>query len=170
MIAWRIVCCGLSVGNLYSFPLCRPCNVASISLYNWGYCWLTLVLGCCVCKYLVGLLLSCFGHARAKNNSETSCLTWVVFTLSFRVVTLLSSPPSQSCEVLFYYSMQWLVFRLLRIGLEARYAWEIGVWSHLDRVILLAFFSTTLEEYWKGKSGTVKQRKDWFLLMGVWMS
>ena len=25
--------------------------------------------------------------------------------------------------------------------------------SHSDRVRLLAFFSTTLEEYWKGKSG-----------------
>ena len=49
---------------------------------------------------------------------------------------------------------------------------KIGVWSHSDRVRLLAFFSTTLEEYWKGKSGpeTVKKRKDLFLLMGVWMS
>ena len=30
---------------------------------------------------------------------------------------------------------------------------KTGVWSHSDRVILLAFFSTTLEAYWKGKSG-----------------
>ena len=30
---------------------------------------------------------------------------------------------------------------------------KIGVWSHSDRVTLLAFFSTNLEEYWKGKSG-----------------
>ena len=30
---------------------------------------------------------------------------------------------------------------------------KTGVWSHSDRVILLAFFSTTLEEYGKGNSG-----------------
>ena len=30
---------------------------------------------------------------------------------------------------------------------------KIGVWSHSDRVRLSAFFSTTLEEYWKGNSG-----------------
>ena len=28
-----------------------------------------------------------------------------------------------------------------------------GVWSHSDRIRLLAFFSTNLEEYWKGKPG-----------------
>ena len=147
------MCCGLSVGNLASFHFCRPCNAAPDSLYDWGYYWLTLVVGFCVCKYLVGLLLSCFGHARENNNSETSCLTWAVFTLSFGVVTLLSSPPSQSCELLFYCGMQWLVFGLLRIGLEAGYAWENGVWGHSDRVRLLYFFCKTLEEYWKGKLG-----------------
>ena len=30
---------------------------------------------------------------------------------------------------------------------------KTGVWSHSDRVRLLDFFSTTLEEYGKGKSG-----------------
>ena len=30
---------------------------------------------------------------------------------------------------------------------------ELGVGSHSDRIRLLAFFSTTLEEYWKGNSG-----------------
>ena len=29
---------------------------------------------------------------------------------------------------------------------------KTGVWSHSDRFRLLAFFSTTLEEYWEGKS------------------
>ena len=29
---------------------------------------------CCGCNYLLGLLLSCFGHARAKNNSDSPCL------------------------------------------------------------------------------------------------
>ena len=145
-------------------------EVAAVFLHcSWLVVVFPHVVCCCACKYLVGLLLSCFGNARAKNKSESSCLTWAKFTLSFGDVTLLSSSPSQSCELLFYCGMQWLVFGLLRIGLEARYAWEIGVWSHSDKVRLLAFFSTTLEEYWKGKSGTVKQRKDWFLLMGVWM-
>ena len=30
---------------------------------------------------------------------------------------------------------------------------KTSVWSHSDRVRLLAFCSTTLEEYWKGKLG-----------------
>ena len=49
---------------------------------------------------------------------------------------------------------------------------KAGVWSHLDRVILLAFFSTALEEYWKGEfraRGTMKQRKDRFLVSSVWI-
>ena len=99
-----------------------------------GYCW-------------VGLAML------GPRTTLKCCLTWVVFTLSFKVVTLLSSPPSQSCELLFYCGMQWLVFGLLRIGLEAGYAWETSAWSHSYKVRLMDFFSTTLEEYWKGKSG-----------------
>ena len=44
-----------------------------------------------------GLLLSCFGHARAKNNSgvwlDLSCVSPL-----FGIVTRLSLPSSQSCE------------------------------------------------------------------------
>ena len=48
---------------------------------------------------------------------------------------------------------------------------KTGVWIHLDRVRLLAFFSTTLEEYWEGKSGLEglgsRERIDpWFWVCG----
>ena len=43
------------------------------------------------------LLLSCFGHARAKNNSELSC-GLELFHLLVGIVTRLSLPSSQSCE------------------------------------------------------------------------
>ena len=48
---------------------------------------------------------------------------------------------------------------------------KIGVWIHSDNVRLLAFFSTTLEEYWKGKSRPEglrsKERTDsWFWVCG----
>ena len=40
------------------------------------------------------------------------------------VVTMLSLFPHRDVSCLFYYGMQWLVFGLLRAGLEAGYAWE----------------------------------------------
>ena len=50
---------------------------------------------------------------------------------------------------------------------------KTGVLSHSDRVRLLDFFSTTLEEYWKGKFGPKglgsSERTDPWCL-GVWMS
>ena len=54
-LALGIVCCVM----LSSFPYKIGAAVD-----------LPCFLGCCVCNYLVGLPLSCFGHARAKNNSE----------------------------------------------------------------------------------------------------
>ena len=74
------VCCRLwsafmfspvHAGSLASFPFVDcvmlpsfHCEIGAV-VFPW--------LGCCVCKYLFGLLLSCFGHARAKNNSDSSC-------------------------------------------------------------------------------------------------
>ena len=92
-----------------------------VSLGDWAVD-LSLVSGCCVCKCLLGMLLSCFGHARANNNSKLSCglepcssfclgLSPCGIHLLFRAV---------SC--LFYCGMQWLVFGLLRVGLEVGYA------------------------------------------------
>ena len=89
-------------------------------------CRFTLVLG----RFLVaeaadvlwGLLLSCFGHARAKNNSEA------LFDLNFVSTFGLGLSPCclhllrRAVNYLFYCGIQWLVFRLLRVGLEAGYA------------------------------------------------
>ena len=47
---------------------------------------------------------------------------------------------------------------------------KTGVWSHSDRVRLLDFFSTTLEEYRKGKSGPeglCSKEGTNFLVLGV---
>ena len=74
-----------------------------------------------------GLLLSFFGHARAKNNVELSCGSELCFTC------WVGLPPGCLCLLhravngLFCCGMQWLVFGLLRVGLEAGYASEVGV-------------------------------------------
>ena len=68
-----------------------------------------------------GLLLSCFGCARAKNNFELSCGLELcfIFCLGPSLVVL---PSSQSREWVVCCGMQWVVFGLLRVGLEAGYA------------------------------------------------
>ena len=115
-------------------------------------CWSSLVL-VVACANIFWVPLSCFGHARAKNNSESTC--WLELCSPFRLglspccLYLLH----RAVNCLFYYDMQWLVFGLLRVVLEAGYAWENWCWSHPDRVRLLDFFSTTLEEYLEGKLG-----------------
>ena len=90
-----------------------------------GYC-LPLVSGFFLvakaADVLWGLLLSCFVHARAKHNSEAlfdlNCVS--PFCLGLSPYCLYLLPIVVDC--LFYYGMQWLVFGLLRVGLEARYA------------------------------------------------
>ena len=71
---------------------------------------------------LLGLLLSFFGHARVKNNSEAlfdlNCVSPFGLGLSPYCLHLLH----RVVNYLFYCSMQWLVFGLLRVGLEAGYA------------------------------------------------
>ena len=54
-----------------SFPL-SMLGVFLFSHLRTVYC-LPLVLGCYVCKYLFGFLMSYFGHSRANNNFELSC-------------------------------------------------------------------------------------------------
>ena len=44
---------------------------------------------------------------------------------------------------------------------------KTSVWSHPDKVRLLAFFSTTLEEYWKGKLGLRDCEAEKGLISGV---
>ena len=44
---------------------------------------------------------------------------------------------------------------------------KIGVWSHSDRVRLLAFFSTTPKEYWKGSQGLRDCEAEKGLIPGV---
>ena len=95
------------------------CKVSIVFIVSLGFRF-TLVWGC----YLVaktknvfwGLLLNFFGHARDKNNSG-ACLTWTVFHLLFGVVTLLSLPSSQRCEL----------FVLLRYVV-------VGIWSIESRI------------------------------------
>ena len=70
---------------------------------------------------LFGLLLSCFGHARAKNNSELSCGLSCV-PLLFGIVPGCLCLLHRAVKGLFCCSMQWLVFGLLRVGLEDGYA------------------------------------------------
>ena len=103
-------------GFAMSFYFSRCCSGKSVAIV------LPLVLGCCMCKHILGLLLSCFGHARAKNNSESSCLTWAMFTISFG-----SSP----CCLYFHhravnclFQCGYVVVGLQTVGLEAGYAWE----------------------------------------------
>ena len=74
------MCCGrLDVG------LAIDCHIRWLSFpwLCWEFCFLSIVdcgllpsfiVGLWLLKYLgFGLLLSCFGHARAKNKSELSC-------------------------------------------------------------------------------------------------
>ena len=71
---------------------------------------------------LLGLLLSFFGHARAKNNSESlldlNCVSPFCLGLSACCLHVLH----RAVNCLFYYDIQWLVFGMLRVGLEAGYA------------------------------------------------
>ena len=97
----------LHVGFAMSLCFSRCCNGKSVAIvFPW-------FLGCCVCKYLFGLLLSCFGHARAKNNSESPCLLELCspFRLGLSPCCLHLLHRALSC--LFYCGMQWLVFGLL---------------------------------------------------------
>ena len=69
-----------------------------------------------------GSPLSCFGHAGAKNNLELSHGPELCFTfclgLSPGCICLLH----RAVNGLFCCGMQWLVFGLLIVGLEAGYA------------------------------------------------
>ena len=70
--------------------------------------WLLMYLG-------FGLLLSCFGHARAKNNFEAwfdlNCVSPFCWGLSPCYLYLLHG----AVNCLPYCGMYWLVFRLLRV-------------------------------------------------------
>ena len=61
----------LSMLGIRLLPICGLCKVPVVSLWDWvvdiPWFW-----GCCD---LVGFPLSCFGHTRVKNDSESSCLT-----------------------------------------------------------------------------------------------
>ena len=95
-------------------------------------------IGCRVCNYLVGLMLSCFGHTRAKKNSESPC--WLEFCspFLFGVVTLLSSSSSQSCEL---FVLLWYVVVSIRTA-ESR----IRGWVCLRKLV---FGATQIElDYW----------------------
>ena len=69
-----------------------------------------------------GLLLSYFGHARAKNNSELSCglEPCSSFCLGLSPCGLHLLHRAVNC--LFCCGMHWFVFGLLRVGLKAGYA------------------------------------------------
>ena len=108
-------------------PVLGLCNVAIILIVSLGLLsspGFGFLLGCWGCKHLLWLLLSCFGHARAKNNSEAlfdlNCVSPFCLGLSPCYLYLLHG----AVNYLSYCGMHWLVFGLLRVGLEARYAWE----------------------------------------------
>ena len=64
-----------------------------------------------------GLLLSCFGHSRAKNNSELSCGLSCVHRL-VGIVNRSSLPSSQGCEGI-------VLLRYAVVGLRTVLAWPI---------------------------------------------
>ena len=64
----------VNVGSLASLPL-ADCVMLSSFHYEIGAVVLSLFLVRCICNHLLGLMLSFFGHDRAKNNSESSYLT-----------------------------------------------------------------------------------------------
>ena len=65
-----------------------------------------------------GLLLSCFGHARAKNNSELSCGLELCFASWLGLPLGCFFLLHRAVKGLFCCGMQWLVFGLLRVGLR----------------------------------------------------
>ena len=85
-------------------PVLRLWKVSIVFIVSLGYRF-TLVLGCFLVAKVEdvfwGLLLSCFGHARAKNNSrvwlDLNCVSPIVWDCHPVVL-----PSSQSCE--------WVVF------------------------------------------------------------
>ena len=108
------------IENQTSPPILGLCKVAIFFIVS---LWLLMYPG-------FGLLLSCFIHARAKSNSELSCGSELCFTcwlgLSPGCLFLLH----RVVNGLFCCGMQWLVFGLLWVGLEAGYAWEDWCWGH----------------------------------------
>ena len=95
-------------GSFASAPVMRLCKVAIVIIVS---LWLLMYLG-------FGLLLSCFGRARAKNNSELSC----GLSCFSPLLGVSSGCLHRAVKGLFCCGMQWLVFELLRVGLEAGYA------------------------------------------------
>ena len=111
------MCCGLldvgrllispSVGCIF-FPALGLCIAAIVFIVSCGlrlslpwlcqeYCYLFIVGLWMLMHPGFGLLLSCFGHARAKNNSELSCGLSCVSSFVWDCHRL-SLPSSQSCE------------------------------------------------------------------------
>ena len=109
------------------FPICRLCNVAIISL--WGLGLLSspsfgLILSYCSCKHLLGfcwvVLATLWPRTTLSRLIYLSCVhlfVWGCHPVAFIFIT-------ERWDACFTVGMQWLVFGLFRVGLEAGYAWE----------------------------------------------
>ena len=108
IIAVDAICCGLRLCFLvcarsWASPLLGDCGWLPSFIEG---LWLLMHPG-------FGLLLSCFGHARAKNNPELSYGSELCFTCWLELSPGCLCLLHRAMNGLFCCGTQWLVFRLL---------------------------------------------------------
>ena len=121
-----MVCVGVSPVNDWILDSLPFADYVMLSLFHCdiGAVVLPLVLGCCVCKYILG----CYWVFLATLGPRTTLkhLVWLELCSPFRlgchpVVFIFFTELWTTC---FTAGMQCLVFGMFRVGLEAGYAWE----------------------------------------------